>query len=89
MIGNSPSSNQDKVSEHIVEFYQKLFSKQCSWRPMVDGISFDSILEVEASWLERVFEEEEVKKVVSKMSGNKASGPMGFLWLSTKPVGMW
>ena len=69
MIGNGPSSNQDKVSEHIVEFYQKLFFEQCSWRPMEDGISFDSILEVEASWLERVFEEEEVKKVVSKMNG--------------------
>ena len=31
MIGDSPSSNQDEISEHIVKFYQKLFSKQCSW----------------------------------------------------------
>jgi hypothetical protein len=45
---------------------------------MVDGISFDSILEVEASWLERDFEEEEVKKVVSKTNGNKALGHDGF-----------
>ena len=45
---------------------------------MVDGISFDSILEVEASWLETDFEEEEVRKAVSKMNGNKASGPNGF-----------
>lgn len=41
---------------------------------MVDGIPFDSILEVEAGWLEREFEEEEVRKVVSKMNANKASG---------------
>jgi hypothetical protein len=78
MIGDSPSSNQDEISEHNVEFCQKLFSKQCSWRPMVDGISFASISEVEASWLERDYEEEEVKKVVSKMNGNKALGPDGF-----------
>jgi hypothetical protein len=38
---------------------------------------FDFILEVEAGWLEREFEEE-VRKVVSKMNGNKASGPDGF-----------
>jgi hypothetical protein len=47
---------------HIVKFYQKLFTEQCRWRPSVDGISFDSILEVVASWLERVFEEEEVRR---------------------------
>jgi hypothetical protein len=45
---------------------------------MVDGISFDSISEVEASWLERNFEEEEVRKAMSKMNGNKASCPDGF-----------
>ena len=44
----------------------------------MDGITFESILEVEAGWLERDFEEEEVRKVVSKMNGNKASGLEGF-----------
>jgi hypothetical protein len=44
----------------------------------VDGIAFESISEFDAGWLERDFEEEEVKKVVSKMNGNKASGPEGF-----------
>jgi hypothetical protein len=38
-------------------FYKELFTEQCSWRPMVDGLSFDSIDEVEASWQEREFEE--------------------------------
>jgi hypothetical protein len=41
---------------------------------MVDGISFDSILESEASWLERAFEEDEVRKVVLAMNGDKALG---------------
>jgi hypothetical protein len=44
----------------------------------VDGISFDSILEYEASWLERAFEEEEVRKVVSAMVRDKAPDPDGF-----------
>jgi hypothetical protein len=43
---------------------------------MVDGISFDSILEFEVSWLERAFEK--VRKVVSAMNGDKAPSPDGF-----------
>ncbi|XP_059436099.1 uncharacterized protein LOC132169027 [Corylus avellana] len=78
MIGDNLSSNLDEISEHIVDFYQKHFTEQHNWRPLVDGISLDSISEEEASWLERDFEEEEVKKVVFKMNGNKASGPDGF-----------
>jgi hypothetical protein len=78
MIGDHLSSNQADISEHIVEFYKKLFTEQCRWRLKVDGIAFESISEVEAGWLERDFEEEEVRKVVSKMNGNKASGPKGF-----------
>jgi hypothetical protein len=87
MIGDNPSSNQTEISEHIVEFYQKMFFEQCRWRPKVDGISFDSISEVEAGWLERDFEEEEVRKVVFKLNGDKASGLEGFLWPSSKLVG--
>jgi hypothetical protein len=62
---------------HIVKFYQKLFTEQSRWRPLVDGISFDSILESEANWLERDFEEE-VRKVVSVMVEDKAPGSDGF-----------
>jgi hypothetical protein len=75
MIGDTPSSNPVEISEHIVKFYQKLFTEQCRWRPLVDGISISA---VEVSWLERDFEEDEVRKVVFKMNGNKARGPDGF-----------
>jgi hypothetical protein len=44
----------------------------------VDGLSFDSILEFEACWWERDFGEEEVRKVVKAMVGDKASGLDGF-----------
>jgi hypothetical protein len=42
-----------------VQFYNNLYSEQFSWWPKLDGLSFDSIGEVEANWLERVFEEGE------------------------------
>jgi hypothetical protein len=78
LIGDTLSSNQSEIGEHVVEFYQKHFSELFRWRPKVDGLSFDSILESEARWLERAFEEEEVRKVVSAMNVDKALGPDGF-----------
>jgi hypothetical protein len=48
----------------VVQYYQTLFSEKHSWRPLLDDLSFDTILESEASWLERPFEEEEARKVV-------------------------
>jgi hypothetical protein len=77
LIGDTQSSNQTEISVHIVKFYQKLFIEQCRWRPLADGISFDSILESESSWLERAFEEE-VRRVVLAMVGDKVPGPDGF-----------
>jgi hypothetical protein len=78
LIGDALSSNKTEIGDHVVGFYQKLFHEPSRWRPRVDGISFDSISDVDASWLERAFEEEEVKKVVSAMNGDKAPGPDGF-----------
>jgi hypothetical protein len=45
---------------------------------MVDDISFDCISESDVSWLERAFKEEEVRNVVSAMTGDKAPGLDGF-----------
>ena len=78
MIEGNLCNNQVEISEHIVKFYQKLFEEQCQWRLRVDGLVFDQILDHEASWLEREFEEEEVRKVVLAMEGDKAPGPNGF-----------
>jgi hypothetical protein len=44
----------------------------------VDGLSFDSILDSGACWLERDFGVEEVRKVVKAMVGDKAPGSGGF-----------
>jgi len=78
LIGDSISSDPAEIGEHVVQYYQDLFSEKHSWRPRLDDLSFDAILESEASWLERAFEEEEVRKVVFAMNGDKAPGPDGF-----------
>jgi hypothetical protein len=44
----------------------------------VDSLSFDSIDETEARWLDRDFEEREVWEVVRAMNSDKALGPYGF-----------
>ena len=78
MIEGNLSKNQVEISEHIVKYYQKLFEEQCQWRLRVDGLVFDQILDHEVSWLEREFEKEEVRKVVTAMEGDKAPGPDSF-----------
>ena len=40
----------------------------------MDGLVFDQILEHETGWFEREFEEEEVRKIVPAMEGDKALG---------------
>jgi len=77
LIGDSISSNPAEIGDHVVQYYQDLFSEKHSWRPRLDDLSFDAILESEASWLERAFEEE-VRKVVFAMNGDKAPSPDGF-----------
>jgi hypothetical protein len=78
MIEGNLSNNQAEISEYIVKYYQKLFEEQCQWRLRVDGLVFDQIPDHEAGWLEREFEEEEVRKVVLAMEGDKVWGPDGF-----------
>lgn len=49
-----------------------------TFRPKVDELLFSQIGDDQATWLERPFEEEEVKKVVWMMDGDKAPGPDDF-----------
>jgi hypothetical protein len=44
----------------------------------LDGLSFDSIGEAEANWVEREFEKRDMLEVVKAMNGHKASSPNGY-----------
>jgi hypothetical protein len=72
------SNDPNEVKEHIVNFYQNLYTEQSNWRPRMDNQAFSSIDEEEKAWLEREFEEMEVWEVVKGMEGDKAPGPDGF-----------
>jgi hypothetical protein len=77
LIGGSINTNQTEIRQHIGQFNHKLYTEECSWWLLVDGLSFDSILEPEASWLGGDFGEKEVRKVLLAMVGDK-SGIDGF-----------
>lgn len=44
----------------------------------MDGLDFSTIMEKDASWLERPFGEDEIKDVVFNMSDDKAPRPEGY-----------
>jgi len=77
-INGALSSDPLEIKEHIVNYYDSLYTEQSSWRPRVDEISFSSIDADECLWLERGFEEHEVWEVVREMNGDKAPGLDGF-----------
>jgi hypothetical protein len=71
------SDDPTEVKDHVVQFYQSLYSDRNTWRPKMDNQDILSIDE-EKNWLERDFEEKEVWGVVKGMEGDKAPGIDGF-----------
>ena len=72
------SSEATYIKAHIIKFYTQLFTESCSWRPILDDLSFQSIGSEEGLWLERDFKESEVLEVVKELQGDKSPGPDGF-----------
>ena len=77
-IDGELTPNQDAIKAHICTFYWNLYFEEFECRPLLDGLAFNSIQGEEASWLERLFEEDEVTQVVRSMNGDKSLGPNGF-----------
>ena len=69
---------KEEVKQQIVNFYSSLYQENESWRPMVDGLSFNSIGAAARLHIERPFELEEVLQVLKDVQGDKAPGPDGF-----------
>lgn len=68
LVDGNVSTDQVEINEHIMQFYNNLYTEQFKWQPKLDSLSFDSIGEMVANWLESVFEEGEVLKVVKAMN---------------------
>jgi hypothetical protein len=86
VVNGSISSDSTEISEHKIQFYTHLYSKQFNWQPKLDGLTFNHIDE-EVIWLERAFQESKHFEVVKAINGDKALGMMVFLWLSSNLVG--
>ena len=71
-------SNIEVISEEIVNFFGKLYSKPegDSWR--IEGSDWAPISGESAVWLDRPFSEEEVRMAVFQLNKEKAPSPDGF-----------
>jgi hypothetical protein len=78
VVNGTATSDPGIISDHIVNFYDSLFTEPLSWRPRLDNLEFDMLSVAEASSLEEPFEEREVWEVIKGMDRDKAPGPDGF-----------
>jgi len=78
VVNGSMSFDSTVIWENFVNFYNRLYSKQFSWRLKLDGLSLLSFEADERNWLERDFEGSEVLEVVRDLNGDKAPGLDGF-----------
>ena len=74
IVNDSSTSDPRIISNHIVNFYDSLFTEPLSWRPRLDNLEFDMLFNSEASSLEDPFEEREVWEVTKGMDRDKAPG---------------
>lgn len=59
-------------------YFVSLYTKEIWERPSLDNLEFEGIGEERALWLERKFEEEEVREAIHAMAEDKSPGPHGF-----------
>jgi hypothetical protein len=78
IVDGSPTSDLAVISEHIVGYYDSLFTEPLSWRLRLDNLEFDMLNDIEATSLEEPFEEREVWEVIKGMYSDKAPSPDGF-----------
>ena len=78
MVDRELSSDPEAIAGCISHFYKQLYVETVAHRPLLDDVEFSCISEVDALWLDGPFDEEEVFRVISDFTGDKAFGPDGF-----------
>ncbi|KAL5548946.1 hypothetical protein UlMin_004177 [Ulmus minor] len=71
-------TDQREIVNEIVSFYENLYKETSTGWWDFEEITWGSISVERAEWLERPFEEEEIKKVVFGCDREKSPGPDGF-----------
>lgn len=70
--------NMAVMQNHMEDYFRDLFREDRPLRPRVDGLHLPMLGDGQEEWLERPFEEEEIKKAVWLFDGDKAPRPDGF-----------
>lgn len=70
--------DRESIIRHIQDFFVELYSGE-EWNcPYLNNLAFANLTEESVAWLERTFEEEEVRAVVFYLGRDKAPGLDGF-----------
>lgn len=64
--------------EHVLSFYSNLYSKEVWNCPLLDNLEFSLLDEESADWLEKSFDENEVKMAVFNLGGDRSPFLDGF-----------
>lgn len=78
MEGDTRREVKEDISHTIEDHFTALYKKEERERPLLNNLAFKSIGAENADWLERPFEEEEVRQAVFHSCGDKAPWPDGF-----------
>lgn len=69
---------QDHIKKEVIEFYEKLYSRDQAEFVQLDEFNFSSISEIENIWIEREISEDEILPTISSFKLNKSPGPDKF-----------
>ena len=79
MIDGAVTTNQDKIVDHVKQFFMNLYLEQQVQHPFADVLDFSRISGDNVDWLEKLFDESKVLEVIKEFNGDKSLGPDGFL----------
>lgn len=63
-VNGATVEDEETIKFHVEDHFRSLFSEQRPFRPKVDGLNLPQLEEAQLGWLDRPFDEEEVKKAV-------------------------
>ena len=79
MIDGAVTTNQDKIVDHVKQFFMNLYLEQQVQHPFADVLDFSRISGDNVDWLEKLFDESKVLEVIKEFNGDKSLGPDSFL----------